>query len=120
MIGKLDDSSLLDIPTVDSTDTKDDDKSGKLDDGTFLDTPTVVNILLTSTDYLDSVPMGTKTNIYFLLNSKTNRRTKHMTTVFSDDCGVWASNSGSSPKATYLITNNGHDLKKICTKTING
>ena len=81
-----------------------------LESGRFLDRNKVVNLLLTSENGIDKVPVGRKENTYFIVNNQTNisNRKNNVKSVFSDDCGVWNASTGASPKSYYLKDKNGN------------
>ena len=94
---------------------------GNLSNGKFLDTDRVVDILMKANDGLMNIPSGLKENVYFILDNEKNisKKENDKKSVFHDDCGVWDSGSGMSPKTPYLITSNGH-LKKIFLRNKDG
>ncbi|KAK3101791.1 hypothetical protein FSP39_006376 [Pinctada imbricata] len=53
---------------------------------------------------LDNIPPGLKENVFFLLHDK-NKNDRQRS--FPDDCGIWASDSGATPKSIFLKTNDG-------------
>ena len=73
--------------------------------GGFLDGSTTVHLLLTNKSGIKSVPTGVKENVYFILDNSRNfeDRAKRKASNFGDDCGVWNSTSGSSPKFHYIL-----------------
>ena len=64
-----------------------------------------MHLLLTNTSGIKSVPTGVKENVYFILDNSRNfeDRAKRKASNFGDDCGVWNSTSGSSPKFHYIL-----------------
>jgi len=77
--------------------------------GGVLDGSTAVHLLLTNKSGLKSVPTGVKENVYFILDHSRNfeDRAKRKASDFGDDCGVWNSASGSSPKFHYILNIDG-------------
>ncbi|KAH3818613.1 hypothetical protein DPMN_120335 [Dreissena polymorpha] len=91
--------------------------SGKLN-SSFIETEKAVHLLKnTSGEGLGQIPWGAKENCYFLINNTKNidKRSRNKRSCFSDDCGVWDTNSGASPKTFHLIGSTG-DLTVIYKK----
>ena len=69
------------------------------------------------------VPLGESRthamSLSFSTIKKISKKENGKKSVFHDDCGVWDSGSGMSPKTPYLITSNGH-LKKIFLRNKDG
>lgn len=86
------------------------DCTGTLDHSKFLDTRKVVELLLRSESSYDFIPFGLKENVFFIINNKQNleKRSKNRKSSFLDDCGVWDTSAGSSPKSYYLLQDSSH------------
>ncbi|XP_071137045.1 uncharacterized protein [Mytilus edulis] len=73
---------------------------------------------LKSKDVRHSIPEGKKDNVCFTIDNSRNiaRRVNNLRSEFSDDCGVWISSSGSTPKTYYGIfcTEKQINKKKEC------
>ena len=82
----------------------------------FLNVDELKEVLHQNNDILDEIPRGTKQNVYFIVNNKTNllRRSVHKHSEFWDDCGVWNTN-GPTNKSYYLKTS-GKGLQKVYLK----
>ncbi|XP_053376475.1 uncharacterized protein LOC128547528 [Mercenaria mercenaria] len=83
-----------------------------------METQKAVHLLTNvSGEGLGKIPGGAKENSYFLVNNTKNfdKRSRSKKSSFSDDCGVWNTESGTSPKTFYLLGNNG-DLSVIYKK----
>ena len=83
----------------------------------FLNVDELKEVLHQNNDILDEIPRGTKQNVYFIVNNKTNllRRSVHKHSEFWDDCGVWNTN-GPTNKSYYLKTS-GKGLQKVIFET---
>ena len=66
---------------------------------------------------LGYIPDGVKENVYFVIKNEKHivTRGRKNRSNFRDDCGVWESGKGSTPKTSYLILPR-EDLKKIIKK----
>ena len=86
----------------------DGDLHGTLKSG-FLNTSTAVNHLLKKCKGIDQIPVGIKENVYYVMDNNLNleNRSNKKRSTFSDDCGVWDSSTGASPKSYYLLHDNG-------------
>ncbi|CAC5400572.1 unnamed protein product [Mytilus coruscus] len=77
----------------------------------FLETTEVINLLSTfsEAESHDAIPQGTKNDVFFMLRNGNNitNRSNGKKSDFSDDCGVWDKNKGSTPKQFYQQTSNG-------------
>ena len=82
----------------------------------FLNIDELKEVLHQNNDILDEIPRGTKQNVYFIVNIKTNllRRSVHKHSEFWDDCGVRNLN-GPTNKSYYLKTS-GKGLQKVYLK----
>ena len=99
----------------------DSEHKGSLANGKFLDTDRVVDILTKAKDGLKSIPSGLKENVYYIIDNEKNisKKENGKKSIFHDDCGVWDSGSGISPKTPYLVNGNGH-LRKIYLRNEDG
>jgi hypothetical protein len=84
-----------------------------------LETEDVIN-LLTTYKYSEShnkIPEGTKSDVFFMVKNDRNlvSRDKGQRSTFSDDCGIWDSSKGSSPR-TYFMTLRDGKLKAVYKK----
>ena len=79
--------------------------------------PKLILVMAENETPLECIPLGSKENVYFAIknDSYMENRNKKQRSYFPDDCGVWNSASGSTPKSTYLILPNG-ELKKMFRK----
>jgi len=70
----------------------------------FLEVDVAVRCLLDCETPMDSIPHGTKENVFVVITNERNvqRRQKGQRSEFVDDCGVWDSVSGASPMVTYI------------------
>ena len=104
------DSSLHSVASVQQFDSK---TSGHLN-GVFLEIHEILHILRENETPLEYIPEGTKENVYFVINNEQNveTRAKKYRSNFRDDCGIWDSSKGTTPKTSYLILPGG-GLKKI-------
>ena len=86
----------------------------KLLSGKFLDINEIIKLLLQKSGSCPSIPKGLKENVYFVIVNEKNkeRRQYGKKSDFSDDCGVWMTSRGASPKTTYLV-NDDQSLKKV-------
>ncbi|CAC5400570.1 unnamed protein product [Mytilus coruscus] len=75
------------------------------------ETTEVINLLSTfsEAESHDAIPQGTKNDVFFMLRNGNNitNRSNGKKSDFSDDCGVWDKNKGSTPKQFYQQTSNG-------------
>ena len=64
--------------------------------------------------YLPTIPSGLKENVYFIVDNERSidRKENGQKSAFCDDCGVWETDSGTSPKTPYLFNGKG-ELKKL-------
>ena len=78
-----------------------------------LDIEEIINIIGQPDEIHEKIPPGIKNNVYFVINNTRNmdRRKEGKKSEFWDDCGVWNTASGASPKTTYIIA--GKHLKKL-------
>lgn len=92
--------------------------NGCLDKG-FMEADVVVRVLTTYTYERshNSIPDGIKNDVFFVVknNDYVTGRGKRVRTCFSDDCGIWDSSRGSTPK-TYFIANHEDGTLKIAHK----
>ena len=92
---------------------------------TFLEINKAVHLILEGQSDLEHIPRGLKENVYFLIKNDTNfsKRKSNVKSSFPDDCGVWDSNAGATPKTYFLLGDNGflhstHFYKgKFCSLT---
>ena len=75
------------------------------------------SLLLNDQTGLPRIPGGLKENVYFILDNSNNVKRKgskgsNKSSTFSDDCGVWDRDSGTSPYSYYMLHDNG-DLSTI-------
>ena len=113
-----DDDYVGDDDVVNSCDVENNDVNfSSLEDGlhgtlpgNFLSTEKIVDILTHAKTGLKHIPGGRKENVYFILDNSRNfeRRKNKQRSDFSDDCGVWASSSGASPKQYFLSDGKGN------------
>jgi hypothetical protein len=85
----------------------------------FLEIEYVID-LLTTYKYSEShnkIPEGTKSDVFFMVKNDRNlvSRDKGQRSSFSDDCGIWDSSKGSSPR-TYFMTLPDGKLKAVYKK----
>jgi hypothetical protein len=73
----------------------------------FLDTSVIIELLEKNTNGLTKIPSGRKENQYFIVENSINldKRTKQKKSSFSDDCGVWNTSAGATPKTIYFKAN---------------
>ena len=87
-------SSNSDLPNIH------DKLQGTLDNR-FLDAGSVCSLLLNNKEGLPKIPGGLKENKYFILDNSSNKNKKgsknSKSSTFSDDCGVWDRDAGTSP-----------------------
>ena len=102
-------SSNSDLPNIH------DKLQGTLDNR-FLDAGSVCSLLLNNKEGLPKIPGGLKENKYFILDNSSNKNKKgsknSKSSTFSDDCGVWDRDAGTSPISYYFLHDNG-DLSTI-------
>ncbi len=108
--------------TLDST-AQDGETSGPpegacpLPNANFLDVSAVIDKILTApSDLPQSIPVGTKENVYILIDNTPNRQRRNtgkMRSDFSDDCGAWDT-KGTSPKTVYF--GEGRQRRKLFVK----
>ncbi|KAH3806304.1 hypothetical protein DPMN_134623 [Dreissena polymorpha] len=81
---------------------------GKLENS-FLETNKVIALITNTVKGIDKIPPGLKSNVYFVMNNGDNhhKRNKNKRSSFNDDCGVWDSNTGASPKSFYVRDSDG-------------
>ena len=88
-------------------------------DGGFLEIEDIMKQLTTFTydEAHDTIPNGEKNNVFFVVKNNTNadKRQRGIRSNFSDDCGVYNSAKGSTPK-TYLTADTEGKLKVIYKK----
>lgn len=110
----------MSCPFIDTTDDHDAHplSNGCLDKG-FMETDVIVSLLTTYTyeQSHNSIPDGIKNDVFFVIKNNDNvtSRGKGARTCFFDDCGVWDSAKGSTPK-TYFIGNHEDGTLKITHK----
>ena len=92
-----------------------DPTTGHLSD-VFMNIEAVLQLLTSDVSGRDCIPSGIKENMYIILDNTDNieRRKTAKRSNFKDDCGVWDTSKGSSPKSYYIITDNG--LKQVCLR----
>ena len=97
-------------PSIDNSDSDDiHPLSHGCLDRSFLETEDVVKLLTTysESEAHDIIPEGSKNNVYFVIKNSgnTDKRSRGQQSSFSDDCGVWDTNKGSSHNKTeiYLV-----------------
>ena len=82
-------------------------KGGSISNGKFLGIETVVTLLASSTidDVKEKIPNGVKENVYFVVNNEENvqKRASKVKSEFFDDCGIWETSSGCSPKSGNIL-----------------
>ena len=90
---------------------------GTLQSGKFMDVADVIDMLCSTPQHKshNAIPAGLKENTYFVVNNSRNitSRSAGRHSVFEDDCGAWATKSGSSPKALYRKQDDGHFLSIV-------
>lgn len=61
-----------------------------------------------------TIPSGVKSDVFFVVQNAKNleKRSNGLKSSFSDDCGVWNTNSGTTPKTYYVKTPAG-ELKTV-------
>ena len=79
----------------------------------FLDIQSIIELMRNPSAVHTEIPTGEKSNVYFVLDNTKNQdlRQTGSRSSFTDDCGFWNATTTSSPKTTYLITDN--TLKKL-------
>ena len=86
-----------------------DESEGKLHHNKFLDVASAIK-LLNDNDVVPRprVPAGKKENEFFIVDNKSNveRRSKGQKSAYWDDCGIWETKSGTSPKQFFVQTAN--------------
>ena len=73
----------------------------------FLDVPSIIRILAGMQQPVHKcIPKGVKENVYFLIDNESNKtlRKTGRCSSFCDDCGIWNTSTGASPKTTYLVS----------------
>ena len=72
--------------------------------GKFLPLNQVIDILRRTDKALNSVPLGEKNNVFFIIEDSKNalKKRMNMRTEYHDDCGVWDSQKGKTAN-TYVI-----------------
>ena len=105
---------------IDASDLKNECK-GNIPNGKHLETDRVIDLLMKADIGLKSIPCGLKENVFFIIDNENNisKKEKDQKSVFYDDCGVWDSGSGMSPKTPYLLTCSGR-LKKLYLRVKEG
>lgn len=77
----------------------------------FLNVEAILELLQNTDENktLNSVPLGPKENVYFILNNRGNnmRRAKGMKSEYLDDCGAWVTGKTGSPKCIYIKGSHG-------------
>lgn len=83
-------------------------------DHKFLDAGTICSLLVKNPSGMPKIPGGLKENVYFILDNGKNvqKKKSNKSSAFSDDCGVWDRDAGSSPYSYYLLHENG-DLSTV-------
>ena len=78
--------------------------TGDLINGLFMDTDHIIKLLKSCNKGGVNIPTGVKENVFFVINNEMNvkRRDNRMRSSFSDDCGVWTSTSGATPKLYFI------------------
>lgn len=75
--------------------------------GGFLDCSSAMHLLISKKVGLNVIPGGLKENVYFIVDNTKNfegQATKNTRSYVTDDCGVWDSSAGTSPKFYYLLS----------------
>ncbi|CAG2204649.1 CHID1 [Mytilus edulis] len=87
--------------------------------GEFLNLEELLN-KLKSKDVRHGIPEGKKDNVCFTIDNSRNiaRRVNNLRSEFSDDCGVWISSSGSTPKTYYVVQDDGKLKAVVCRQGI--
>lgn len=84
--------------------------------GKFLQLNQIIDILRSTDKVLDSVPLGEKNNVFFVLEDPkiALRKRMNMRTEYHDDCGVWDSQKGKT--ANTYVTFCGGNLRTVSLK----
>ena len=104
-IGVKSDSLVADV-SASSTSTTDsfiqtfDRKTCDHLDGAFLEVEGIIRVLAENEKPLEYIPDGVKENVYFVIKNEKNimTRGRKNRSNFRDDCGVWESGKGTTPK----------------------
>ncbi|CAC5366258.1 unnamed protein product [Mytilus coruscus] len=83
--------------------------------GEFLNLEELLN-KLRSKDVRHGILEGKKDNVCFTIDN--SRRVNNLRSEFSDDCGVWISSSGSTPKTYYVVQDDGKLKAVVCRQGI--
>jgi hypothetical protein len=88
-----------------------------LPDGRNLGLDQVMSLLNNPPQINKSIPTGVKENVYTIIDNTDNvtRKDQGQRCRYYDDCGVWDSKSGSSPKTLYFKGPNG-ELTSVVLK----
>ncbi len=89
----------------------------KLQKNEFMEIKEILQVMSRCEDPVHTIPSGCKENVFFVLEFSENldRRTQKKHVHVVDDCGVWDSQRGSSPRHIYLCEEN-HQLTKLYQK----
>ena len=90
--------------------------NGELPNSKFLGIYSVMDVFNGKETVLEKVPRGPKENLCFVVNNINNlhKRNKKISSEFYDDCGIWDTKSGCSPKTIYLV--NGNKFTQLVVK----
>ena len=117
---RISDASLDDSHSDQSDIDTDQTHCGTLN-GTFMDVNNLVKVLQESDKCLETIPTGLKENVYFVVKNEDNfdRRKNGQNSRFSDDCGVWNGDKGTSPTSYFIILPSG-ELKGVVKRKDEG
>ncbi|KAK6181861.1 hypothetical protein SNE40_009639 [Patella caerulea] len=69
--------------------------------GKFMNNEAALDVLLNTVDTLDRVPLGTKDNVFLVVNHLKIDKTR---LDFPDDCGVWNSGAGTTNNQSFALS----------------
>ena len=100
-----------------SSTTTDSFKNNRLINGNLTATEIFKTIINTESTCYDAIPNGSKENVYFLLDNRSNltRKTHLKSNQFHDDCGAWDSHNGRTVKTDFVVQSD-NTLRFICMK----
>ncbi|RDH83420.1 MAG: hypothetical protein DIZ80_08240, partial [endosymbiont of Galathealinum brachiosum] len=79
----------------------------------FMETSEQWRILINQQTTLDSIPVGRKDNVYYLVNAADKAiQQRHRKLEYEDDCGAWDSKYASTKK-TFFIVSTQDELKFV-------
>ena len=86
-----------------TNDVVNDETTGNLVNG-FLTTDRTIELLTSGMTGKETIPVGVKDNVYYVIDNTRNAHSKSTGkhSDFSDDCGIWDTSKGTSPKTYYV------------------